>query len=112
MDEETRNEETISLGGNIELSGFKEFDRATMVVVKKIVGNNTKKISTMAPNFEKITLHLKKIHGKSEKEKGLFELHAKLFIGRKQYIAQSNERNLFFALSDAFEKLEKQLQNK
>ena len=63
MDEETTNEETISLGGNIELSGFKEFDRGTMVVVKKIVGNNTKKISTMTPNFEKISLHLKKIHG-------------------------------------------------
>jgi ribosome-associated translation inhibitor RaiA len=105
-------EETISLGGNIELSGFKEFDRGTMVVVKKIVGNNTKKISTLMPNFEKISLHLKKIHGESEQEKGLFELHAKLFIGGKQYLAESNERNLFFALSDVFQKLEKQIQSK
>ncbi|MEM2121627.1 MAG: hypothetical protein QXU20_03160 [Candidatus Woesearchaeota archaeon] len=102
-------EEKISLGGNIELSGFRDFDRATMVVVKKIVGNNTKKISTMAPNFEKILIHLKKIHGESEEEKGLFELHAKLFIGGKQYTAESNNRNLFFALSDVFQKLEKQI---
>ena len=44
-EEESASEEILQLGGNIELAGFKELDRDSMVVLKKIVGNYAKKFA-------------------------------------------------------------------
>ena len=35
----------IELGGNISLEGFKDVDNSEMTIIKKIVGNSTKKIN-------------------------------------------------------------------
>ena len=32
-------DETLELGGNIELKGFGSMDKSSMVIVKKIIGN-------------------------------------------------------------------------
>ncbi|MBD3259811.1 hypothetical protein GF371_04255, partial [Candidatus Woesearchaeota archaeon] len=44
--------ETIKLGGNIELSGFRDLDGGTMVILKKIVGNYVRKLSDNSEKFE------------------------------------------------------------
>ena len=49
----------IKLGGNISLSGFSIVDPGQMVVVKKIVGNNVRKLEGMCEKFEHLKLTLK-----------------------------------------------------
>ena len=58
---------SIELGGNIELSGFKDVDGGSMVILKKVVGNYVRKMNDMTSKFEKLSLNMKVIH---EKEKG------------------------------------------
>ena len=42
----------IELGGNITLVGFKEMGFGELIVVKKIVGNYARKLSTDKKNME------------------------------------------------------------
>ena len=44
--------DALQLGGNIELSGFREIDPASMVIIKKIVGNYARKFSDHFDGFE------------------------------------------------------------
>ena len=82
MDEPSgENYDDIQLGGNIELIGSAEIDRAQMVVVKKIVGNYARKFSEMVQNFEKLTLGVKRIHAVEKSEN--YEITAKLIAGGK-----------------------------
>ena len=87
----------IVLGGNIELVGFDDLEPGKLVVVKKIVGSYTKKISTAAQNFKKISIELKdkKILGK-------------VTIGETTHSAEAEDNNLFFALDSVLSKLEKE----
>ena len=115
MSEENKNvdnmdNDTLNLGGVIQLSGFRELDRATMVVVKKLVGSYARKFSDSNEGFEKIILNLKKVHGKGDKEKGNFEMNAKMLISGKPFVAESTGYNLFVVLDDVLKKLENQLQ--
>ena len=49
----------IELGGNIKLDGFDNLEPAKLIVVKKIVGLYTKKISEKHSNFKEILVTLK-----------------------------------------------------
>lgn len=51
-------EDSIELGGSIELKGFSNIGKAEMIVIKKIVGNYAKEISEKAKGFSKLTLCL------------------------------------------------------
>ncbi len=93
----------IELGGNIRLSGFSEMEPATLIVVKKIVGNYTKRISERAQGFQDITINLKKIHEKSH------EISAKV-TADKIYSSEITDYNLFFALDKALGKIMKELE--
>ena len=42
-------DDTMQLGGNIELSGFSGVDGASMIVLKKIIGNYGKHFSEIRP---------------------------------------------------------------
>ncbi len=95
----------IQLGGVIELSGFSSLDRGTMSVLKKIIGNYTRKFIDRAEGFEKVTMHLKKLRSGEEEELGLFELHGKVFIKGKMYNSEKTDRNLFFAVDNVMKKL-------
>ena len=89
----------LQLGGNIELSGFSELDGGTMIVLKKIVGNYVKKISTKTDNFEKLSLTMKTVHNNQ------FEVHAKMLDNGQQFTSEIVERNLFVAIDTVLKKI-------
>lgn len=99
--------ETLQLGGNIELTGFSEVDPATLVVVKKIVGNHAKRFASITEGFEKLHITLKTIHQQEESHK--FELHAKVLASGKAYAAETTDINLFFTLDKVLKKVENEI---
>jgi ribosome-associated translation inhibitor RaiA len=99
--------EAIQLGGNIELSGFREIDGGSMIVVKKIVGSYVRKFNDRLQNFQKFSLHVKKVH--NNEENPLFELHGHIIDNGKTYAAEIAERNLFIAVDTVMKKLENSL---
>jgi hypothetical protein len=101
-------EDTLALGGNIELSGFQKLDKDSMVVLKKIVGNYAKKFSENSKTFQKLSLKMKPVH-ESEKSRR-FELHAMLVDNGKNYVSEFVDNNLFFAVDKVFKKIESELE--
>jgi hypothetical protein len=96
-------DEMIQLGGSIELSGFKDIDRGSMVILKKIVGNYVKKFNEKVENFQKLSLHVKKVH--SNEEHALYEFQANLMANGKIYPAEVSDRNVFAAVDNIIKKL-------
>jgi hypothetical protein len=82
----------MQLGGNIELAGFNELEPAKLVVVKKLVGNYTKKMRERCESFEQLNVTMKGIRNSQ------FELHAKLMDNGTPYTAEATDFNVFFAL--------------
>ncbi|MEM0230587.1 MAG: hypothetical protein QXW00_04300 [Candidatus Woesearchaeota archaeon] len=97
-------EESIQLGGNIELSGFSFLDKAQMVVVKKIVGNYARKLSELVSSFERLSINVKKIHAVEQSEN--YEINARLFANKQQYHASETDRNIFFGIDKVLKKIE------
>ena len=64
-----KHEDTLELGGNIELSGFKDLIPGSMTIIKKIVGTYAKRYGDLVVNFEKLQLHCKPIHKTTEDAK-------------------------------------------
>ena len=95
--------ESVSLGGNIELVGFKQVSLADVVVVKKLVGHYTRKIQEHSQNFEKIQIFLKDIHKVDNNAK--HEIHVKVLDGGKAFSSEVVDKNLFTALDSAFKKI-------
>ena len=80
----------IELGGNIKLINFDSLEPALLVVVKKVVGNYTKKISESIDSFKGIEVTLEdssKINVKVSAD--------------KNYEAEAKDKNLFFSLDKA-----------
>ena len=83
----------MRLGGNIVLDGCDNLEPATLVVLKKMVGNYARKISEKNV-FDELKISL------SNQEKG-YKLEAVLKT-KEAEIAKSGENgNLFFALDNA-----------
>lgn len=101
--EEQGQSNSTELGGNITLVGFKAIDKAELVIVKKIVGSYTRKLSDTVPGFESISLNLKPIH-KTEEGHPKYELHAKAIINGKPLASEVVERNLFIGLDAVLSK--------
>lgn len=97
-------EDVLSLGGNIELSGFRDIDGGSMVIVKKIVGSYAKTFSERCKGFEKLRVHMKLVHETQKSKK--YELNAILFDSGKRHTAKEINRNMFFALDSVLKKLE------
>lgn len=95
--------ETLELGGNISLIGFKELPPQELIIMKKIVGNFVKKVQTRYNNFNKIVLDLKKVHNSES------EISTKIVIDNKTYNVEVTDFNIFFALNKALKKIEEQL---
>ena len=100
-------DDTLELGGNIDLSGFSKVDRANMIIVKKIVGSYAKKLFEHGSNVDKISVHLKEIH--HEQGHGKFEVHAKVVVEGRPTTSETINNNLFFALDEVLKKVESQL---
>jgi ribosome-associated translation inhibitor RaiA len=96
---------TIELGDNIQLTGFRDLDSATMVVVKKMVGNFVKHIGSV-DDFRNFHLTLKTVHAREKSE--LYELHAHLQTDRV-YSAEVVERNLMVGLDSVMKKVERSM---
>jgi len=95
--------ESVSLGGNIELVGFKQVSLADVVVVKKLVGHYTRKIQEHSANFEKIQISLKEIHKIDNNAK--HEIHVKVLEGGKSFHTEVVDKNIFIALDSALKKI-------
>jgi len=95
--------EKISLGGNIELVGFKQVSMSEVVVVKKLVGNYTRKIQEACNNFQGITVYLKEIHKIENNAKN--EIHVKVIDDGKLFTSEVIDKNMFVALDSALKKV-------
>ncbi len=90
----------ITLGSNMELSGFGDFDPSTKLVIRKVVGNQVKKINDTIGDFDKLSLNLNKA-----KENNMYQLSGKIEVNGKVYTSDVSDLNLFFALSKVLNKL-------
>ena len=102
-------QDILQLGGNIELSGFKECDYGVMLILKKIIGNYARKMNDVSEQFEKLSLTMKTIHSKEKSEK--YEIHAMLIDKGNSITGEATERNLFVAVDSALKKIEKNLRD-
>ncbi len=100
-------DDTVTLGGNIQLAGFRDLEPASMIVLKKIVGTYARRFSTKYANFELLKLSMKKVHEQEHSEK--YEVRATVVSEGKQYNSEVTERNLFFALDMAIKKVENEI---
>ena len=94
-------EDILQMGGNISLTGFSEMDSRTMIILKKIIGNYAKRMSTKTDNFEKLTMSMKTVHNNQ------FEIHAQMIDNGKQFSSENIDRNLFIAVDNALKKIMK-----
>jgi hypothetical protein len=92
-------DETLQLGGNIELSGFSNLDSGVMIILKKIVGNYAKKMSERTSDFQKLHLTMKIVHATEKSEK--YEIHAKLHRDSGLLIGDHVDHNLFVAVDNS-----------
>ncbi len=86
----------IELGGNIKLINFEELEPALLIVVKKMVGNYTKKISETLKDFKSIEVTL----NKEESNKIEVKVEAD-----KIHQSEAKDKNLFFALDAALNQI-------
>ena len=92
--------EVMELGNSIELIDFKEVERDQFFIIKKIVGNFVKKVQEKNNGFEKLSLHLKKVHNNE------YEILGKLIVNNNEYNSEVINYNLFYALNEILRKLE------
>lgn len=97
----------MQLGGNIQLSGFKDIDGASMIVLKKIIGNYGRKFSDVSDKFESLKITMKPVHETEKSEK--YEIHAQLMNDGKSVVSEVIERNLFVAVDSALKKIESEI---
>jgi len=100
----------IELGNNIVLSGFKEIDKSSLIVVKKLVGNYARKINNLHGEFNKLTLNLKEVHVKEKSEK--FEIKGRLEFTGEIFNAEAIDMNLFFVIDKVLNRLKLECEKK
>ena len=99
MEEENKIEskDSVSLGGGIQLNGFRNIEGAKMIVLKKILGNYVKQIQEKKSDYEKISIT---IEGKES-----ITLKLELTVGGSKIKAEETQNNLFTATDNAFKKI-------
>ena len=100
-------QDSVSLGGNIELAGFNALDSGSLVILKKIIGNYAKRLSKKSDKFEKIKLTMKTMHEREKSE--IYEVKGHLFLGGNPIFAEESDRNLFFALDKVLKRIDEQV---
>lgn len=96
--------DALQLGGNIELSGFKEIDPGGMIIVKKIVGNYARKFSDQCGDFEKLSLSMKTVHETEASKK--YEVHGMVIDKGRTYTSSLTDRNVFVVIDNVLKKIE------
>jgi hypothetical protein len=90
----------IELGGGIFLDNFECIESGKLIIVKKIVGNYTKNISGKIEEFNKITISVNEENG--------YKINVNV-KANKEFSAEGEKENLFFALNDALEGITTQI---
>lgn len=97
----------VRLGGNIQLTGFRDIDSSSMVVLKKIIGNYAKRIAELTKKMEVLHITLKPVHEREKSEK--YEVHVHLIDNGKVYASEVTDRNLFVAVDSVLKKIVNEL---
>ena len=97
----------IALGGNIQLTGFRDIDSSSMIVLKKIIGNHARRISELTKKMEILHITLKPVHQREKSEK--YEVHAMIVDDGKVFASEITERNLFVAVDTVLKKIVNEL---
>ena len=100
-------DDIVTLGGNIQLSGFGEIDPADMMVLRKIIRTKARHFGNKCKNMELLKLTMKKVHGQERSEK--YEVHAMVIDDGSHYTSTATERNLFFAVDGSLKKIESEI---
>jgi hypothetical protein len=95
------NSETQVLGGNIELTGFRELDGASMIVLKKIIGNYARRFSDTYGN-EKMALTISK--GTDN-----FALSASVLCKGNKVTVDHADKNVFFLVDAVLKRIEQEI---
>ncbi len=103
MAEDKKTAESMELGGNIILTGFKDVPKSDMIVLKKIVGNYVRKFRDKMKDYEGLRITLKPLHGGKS-----YQLNGELVGAKERYNAETENRNLFVGVDELLKKLEKQ----
>jgi ribosome-associated translation inhibitor RaiA len=93
----------VQLGGNIRLSGFRDIDAGSMIVLKKMVGSYVRRYGEIT-TVEELSLVLKPIHKQEENAK--YEIHGKLRAGSETFASDLTDKNMFVALDSVLKKIE------
>ncbi len=82
----------MKLGGNIVLEGCDNLEPATLIVLKKMVGNYARKISEKNA-FDELKISMNNSDGR-------YVLEAVLITAGRQDVKQAEDGNLFFGLNN------------
>ena len=96
-------DEIQNLGGNVQLTGFREIEGSSMIVVNKLIGTYAKKMSEHAEKMESLHITLKPVHKREKSE--IYEIHAKLVDNGRVYASEAVDRNLFVAVDDVLKRI-------
>jgi hypothetical protein len=100
-------DDTQTLGGNIQLTGFSGLDKSSMIILKKIVGNYARRFMEICEKCDMLHITMKPIHEREKSEK--YEIHTLLNAKGKNYTSEVVDRNLFFALDSCLKKVENEI---
>ena len=92
-------EDIVELGGNIRLNGFSSIDGASMIILKKIIGNFAKQVSEKLPNFEKLSITIE--------PEGKFS--AEVINEGNSITANVEDPNLFIALDKVLKEIDSKI---
>jgi len=96
-------DDLMQLGGNIKLFGFRDIDGASMVVLKKIIGNHVKHMTELTDKFENLEVTMKSVYKSEESRK--YEISTQLINDGKPFVSEVIEKNLFVAVDNALKKI-------
>ncbi|MEM4240300.1 MAG: hypothetical protein QXM31_03465 [Candidatus Woesearchaeota archaeon] len=99
--QEQPNSETQVLGGNIELTGFRELDGGSMIVLKKIIGNYARRFSDNYGN-EKMSLSI-------SRNADQFALSASVLCKGNKITVDHADKNIFFLVDAVLKRIEQEI---
>ena len=94
----------MKLGGNIVLSGFRDIDGGSKIILRKIVGSYARKFSEGGSAFEELHLSMKPVHEREQSKK--YEIKCRMIDNGQIHNSEVTERNLFVAIDSVLKKVE------
>lgn len=102
QNQKSESKETISLGGNIELNGFQNIEKAKLVVLKKIIGNYAKQMQENKSDYKKLVITL-------EGNESNAKIRSELIAGNNSIRGNDTQNNIFVAIDGSLKKILEQI---